>query len=87
MAEYLVQDTSLTSVADAIRGKTGASDLLAFPEGYIEEVNKLVDTRGDTVTADTLLSGYTAHGADGEPITGTKTTITAELLNGVLTIE
>lgn len=32
---------------------------------------KFVDTSGDTVTAETLLSGYTAHGADGEPITGT----------------
>lgn len=73
MAEYLVQDTSLTSVADAIRGKTGAAGLLSFPDGYIEEVNKLVDTSGDTVTAETLLSGYTAHGADGEPITGTVT--------------
>jgi len=48
---------------------------------------KFVDTSGDTVIAEVLLSGYTAHGADGEPITGTKTTITAELLNGVLTIE
>lgn len=32
---------------------------------------KFVDTSGDTVTAETLLLGYTAHGADGEPITGT----------------
>lgn len=31
----------------------------------------LIDLTGDTVTADKLLSGYTAHGADGEAITGT----------------
>ena len=31
----------------------------------------LIDLTGDTVTADKLLAGYTAHGADGEPITGT----------------
>lgn len=30
----------------------------------------LIDLTGDTITADKLLSGYKAHGADGEPITG-----------------
>ena len=33
--------------------------------------NTLVDLTADTVTAATLLQGRTAHGADGEPITGT----------------
>lgn len=31
----------------------------------------LVDLSGDNVTADSLLTGHTAHGADGEPVTGT----------------
>lgn len=31
----------------------------------------LMDLTADTVRADKLLNGYTAHGADGEPITGT----------------
>lgn len=30
----------------------------------------LMDLTGDTVAADTLLRGATAHGKDGEPITG-----------------
>lgn len=30
----------------------------------------LIDLTADTVTADKLLSGYTAHGKDGAPITG-----------------
>lgn len=30
----------------------------------------LIDLTGDTVTAPKLLSGYTAHGADGAPVTG-----------------
>lgn len=34
-----------------------------------------MDLTGDTVVADKLLSPYTAHGADGEPITGTSTAI------------
>lgn len=31
----------------------------------------LLDLTGDTVTAATMVSGTTAHGADGENITGT----------------
>ena len=34
-----------------------------------------VDLTGDTVQADKLIQSYTAHGADGEPITGTSTAI------------
>lgn len=33
--------------------------------------NTLIDLTSDTVKAEKILSGYTAHGADGEPITGT----------------
>lgn len=33
--------------------------------------NVLIDLTGDTVAADKLLSGYKAHGADGEAINGT----------------
>lgn len=33
--------------------------------------NTLIDLTGDTVVATKLLTGYTAHGADGEPVTGT----------------
>lgn len=52
----------------------------------------LIDLTSDTVTEDTLLKGSTAHGADGEVITGTCTfdsdtqdaTVKAgEMLNGV----
>lgn len=38
MAEYLVQDTSLTAVADAIRAKTGGSTPLAFPSGMVDAI-------------------------------------------------
>ena len=33
--------------------------------------NTLIDLTADTIKADKLLEGFTAHGADGEPITGT----------------
>jgi len=32
--------------------------------------NTLIDLTGDTVTEEKILKGYTAHGANGEPITG-----------------
>lgn len=41
---------------------------------YISKVvyggNTIIDLTADTVTADKVLSGYTAHGKDGAPITG-----------------
>lgn len=33
--------------------------------------NTLIDLTADTLKKDKILKGYTAHGADGEPITGT----------------
>ena len=33
--------------------------------------NTLIDLTADTITADKILTGYKAHGADGEPIIGT----------------
>ena len=32
--------------------------------------NTLIDLTADTVTSDSLLSGFTAHGANGEPVIG-----------------
>lgn len=43
----------------------------------------LIDLTNDTVTAETLAEGITAHGADGEPIVGTMRS--SEDLNAVLT--
>ena len=53
--------------------------------------NVLIDLTGDTVTADKLLNGITAHGKDGEAVTGSctfdsdtsdATAAIAEILNG-----
>ena len=53
--------------------------------------NTLIDLTGDTVTADKLLKGITAHGKDGEAVTGTctydvdsndATVVVAEILKG-----
>ena len=34
----LVQDASLTSVANAIREKTGSTDTLTFPSGFVSAI-------------------------------------------------
>lgn len=88
IAENLQRLINATSnIANAITTKGGtvtqgdgleefASDIATIPSG--------VDTSNDTVTAATLKSGYTAHNAAGQKITGTllsqSTTATAETI-------
>lgn len=68
---------------------------MSLPEHTINKViydgNVLIDLTSDTVVANKLLYGYTAHGADGEIITGSctfdadtsdATATVAEVLNG-----
>ena len=50
--------------------KSGVS-ILGVTGDYEGEGGSGVDTSGDTVTASNLRSGYTAHNANGEAITGT----------------
>ncbi len=41
MATYNVQGTSLTAVADAIRAKSGGSESLEFPDGFVSELENM----------------------------------------------
>ena len=41
MANYLINDEQLTSVANAIRAKTGSSSGLSFPNGFVSEIGEL----------------------------------------------
>lgn len=76
-----------TAIANAITAKGGTvaqgDGLEEFPTA-INGISTGVDTSNDTVTAATLKSGYTAHNAAGQQITGTllsqSTTVTAETL-------
>lgn len=51
MSEYLVEDTDLTAVANAIRTKGGTSTGLAFPLGFISAIGNI--TSGDWVDIST----------------------------------
>lgn len=48
MADYLVTDTELTSIANAIRTKGSTSASLAFPSGFISAINDIPTGGGDS---------------------------------------
>ena len=41
MADYLVTDTELTSIADAIRAKGGTTASITFPSGFISAISDI----------------------------------------------
>lgn len=48
-----VQETSLTSIADSIRKKTGKKDKLAFPAGFVSEIDS-IQTGGGSAPAEEI---------------------------------
>lgn len=79
MANYIVQDTSLAAVADAIRAKTGGGEALAFPAGFVEAVEGIKAGGGEGLS-------FSAGAAGEVKVTpkGTATTI-VNLTNLVVT--
>ena len=58
MADYLVHDTSLTAVADAIREKGGTTAPLSFPAGMAEAVRN-IQSGGDLSSVDVYIADFT----------------------------
>ena len=54
MSELLVKSESLVAVADSIRSKTGSTEELVFPEGFVEAVEGI--SSGDTSSEDGLIT-------------------------------
>lgn len=61
--EYLVQDTSLTAIADAIREKGGTTAPLSFPAGMAEAVHNIQSGGGTSYVVGTPVS-FTLTGWD-----------------------
>ena len=68
-----IKRATLKGIANKVRAKTGKIEDIpvASLEGEIESISTGVDTSTDTVTAEALLDGYTAHDASGNVVTGT----------------
>lgn len=57
--EYLVQGASLTTVADAIREKSGTTAPLSFPAGMAEAVRNIQSGGGDLSSVDVYIADFT----------------------------
>ena len=57
MSNYLVTDTDMTSVADAIRTKGGTSASLAFPTGFVNAINDIPSGGGGVTMVSVNVSG------------------------------
>lgn len=70
MAELLTTDTDLTTVADAIRAKTGGTGSLTFPAGFASAIDGIGSYDSDAATAGDILSGKKAF-VGNATVTGT----------------
>lgn len=82
MAEYLIQDTTLTAIAESIREKTGETGALTPTQmaTKIEDMQLGSDVSGVTATAGDVLSPKIFVNNSGEEVTGTIATKTSSNL-------
>lgn len=59
MADYLVTDTELNSVADAINVKISGSAQLVFPTGFVNAINGIAAQKTETALTATNNGTYT----------------------------
>lgn len=57
MSNYLVDSTDLTSVANAIRAKSGGSSPLEFPTDFVSEIGSIPSGGGSNIVASGTVTG------------------------------
>lgn len=65
MAKMLVEDTSLTTVANAIRTKGGTTGALTFPDGFVSAIDGIKTGSSLTPIVDKSITEVTADMLDG----------------------
>lgn len=76
MGQYVVQDTSLTAVANAIRTKGGTSASLEFPDGFVTAIGNISGGGGTPRTSsDLTVSGATVTAPAGVYASDASTTV------------
>lgn len=81
MANYLVTDTDLTAVADAIREKGGTSAGLEFPDGFVDAVEAIETGGGEDYLALAIGNQLTSYASDAV------TSIRANMFNGASNLQ
>jgi hypothetical protein len=73
MSKVAIKLSTLTDIGNAVRAKKGTAEQIPVANlaNEIQSIQGGTDTSADTVTAETMLEGVTAHNASGEPIVGT----------------
>ena len=65
MSKLTVEDTSLVAVADAIRTKSGTTDALAFPDGFVDAIDNMQGENHLAKMVDDTITEVTAEMLDG----------------------
>ncbi len=76
-------DTDLTSVADAIRAKSGGSSQLAFPAGFVSEIQAIPSGGGEEVLYGKTGTAYVKNIIDTETINATAALDQCDLLESI----
>lgn len=64
--EYTVNKTDLESVADAIRGKSGTSEKITFPNRFVDGINAIETSGGGDSEADVIVAGFIDGSLSGD---------------------
>lgn len=86
MSNYVVSDTTLTAVANAIRSRTGKSAQIEFADGFVSEINGMIGKDYlDGHLVDSVASAPIASfpdGANGQPMLVTASITPVQDLSG-----